>query len=349
VSDPVVVFDADFLGRARTGDETYTENLLRELARLDHGLRLVAITRRPDLVPTGIEPLRLDSESQSARMAWLLPRVLRRVRPALAHFQHVVPPLFRGRSVVTVHDLSFERDPRLLGLRDRVLFRTFVPPSARRAARVLAVSERTKRDVLEIYRVPEEKVVVTPNGVDPAFTPEGDRYDGQPYVLFVGALHARKDPLAAVEALTLIGIDLRLLIAGPDKGALADVRRTARRLGIEERIELLGHVTKKELAALYRGAACLVFPSRYEGFGLPALEAMASGTPVVATTAGALPEIVGDAAVLVEPGNAATLASGIDRALAERDRLVRAGLERARRYSWEETARRTLAVYRELL
>ncbi|MDQ4019326.1 MAG: glycosyltransferase family 4 protein [Actinomycetota bacterium] len=349
MSEPVVVFDADFLGRARTGDETYTENLLRELARLDHGVRLVAITRHPELVPPGIEPLRLDSESQSARMAWLLPRVLRRVRPAVSHFQHVIPPLFRGRSVVTVHDLSFERDPRLLGVRDRVLFRTFVPPSARRAGRVLAVSERTKRDLLEIYRIPEAKVVVIPNGVDPSFMPEGDRYDGQRYVLFVGALHARKDPLAAVEALGLVGKDLRLLIAGPDKGDAADVRRTARRLGIEDRVELLGHVPKAELAALYRGAACLVFPSRYEGFGLPALEAMASGTPVVATTAGALPETVGDAAILVEPGSAAALASGIERALAERDRLIPAGHERARQYSWADTARRTLAVYQELL
>jgi glycosyltransferase involved in cell wall biosynthesis len=349
VSDPIVLFDADFLGRARTGDETYTENLLRELARLDHGLRLVAITRRPELVPRGIEPLRFDSESQSARMAWLLPRALRRVRPALSHFQHVIPPLFRGCSVVTIHDLSFERDSRLLGLRDRVLFRTFVPPSTRRAARVLAVSERTKRDLLEIYRIAEQKVVVTPNGVDPAFVPEGNRHDGQPYVLFVGALHARKDPLAAVEALARVGEDLRLVIAGPDKGDGAEVRRTARRLGIQDRVELRGHVPKDELAALYRGAACLVFPSRYEGFGLPALEAMASGTPVVATIAGALPEIVGDAAVLVEPGSAAALASGIDRALAERDRLVAAGLERARRYTWAETARRTLAVYHDLL
>ena len=139
----------------------------------------------------------------------------------------------------------------------------------------------------------------------------------------------------------------RLVLVGPDKGGRAQAEETAARLGVET--ELRGHVAQDELAALYRGAACLVFPSRYEGFGLPALEAMASGTPVVATTAGALPEVAGAAAVLVEPGNAVALAGGIERALADHERLRAAGLARATQYSWAETARRTLDIYRELL
>ena len=115
------------------------------------------------------------------------------------------------------------------------------------------------------------------------------------------------------------------------------------------RVEFKGHVPQEELAALYRGAACLVFPSRYEGFGLPALEAMASGTPVVATRAGALPEVTGDAAILVDDRSPAALAGGIERALADRERLVAAGLARAAGFTWAETARRTLEVYRSLL
>ena len=193
-------------------------------------------------------------------------------------------------------------------------------------------------------------VALSSNGVDPSFSPEGPTPNGTPYALVVGTLQPRKDPEAAIEALALLGDDdLRLVFAGPDKGGRADAERAAERSGLSRRVEFRGHVPQEELAALYRGAACLVFPSRYEGFGLPALEAMATGTPVVATTAGALPEVAGDAAILVEERNPAALAGGIERALADRERLVRAGLARAKRYSWAETARRTLDVYRELL
>jgi len=192
--------------------------------------------------------------------------------------------------------------------------------------------------------------VVTPNGVDPAFTPEGPSPDGTPYALVVGTLQPRKNPDAAIEALALLDdSDLRLVFAGPDKGGRAHAERTAERAGLGARVEFKGHVPQEELAALYRGAACLVFPSRYEGFGLPALEAMASGTPVVATSAGALPEVTGGAAILVPERSPAALAGGIERALADRERLVAAGLARAAEFTWADTARRTLEVYRSLL
>jgi glycosyltransferase involved in cell wall biosynthesis len=349
VSEPLVVLDADVLGRQRTGDESYVSALLSELARRDRGLRVAAVTRRPDLVPDGVEPVKLDARSQILRMSVRLPRLLRRLAPQLAHFQHVVPPSCPCPAVVTIHDLSFERHPELMSRRDRLVFRTMVPRSVRRAARVLAVSEWTKRDLVEHYGIPEDEVVVTPNGVDPIFAPGGARADGSPYALFVGALQPRKDPLAALEALALVPGDLRLVLVGPDKGSGAAARQRASRLGLNGRVEFAGHVEKSRLAELYRGATCLVFPSRYEGFGLPVVEAMASGTPVVAAAAGSVPEVAGDAAVLVEPGDPVALAGGIERALADRDRLGRAGLERAKQYSWAETARRTLAVYRELV
>jgi glycosyltransferase involved in cell wall biosynthesis len=349
VSAPLVVIDADVLGRERTGDETYVRGLLGELREADD-LRFGAVTRRPDLVPDGIEPVELGARSQIWRMAASLPRLLRRLRPALAHFQHALPLSSPCPAVVTIHDLSFERDPKLMGLRDRLVFRTAVPRAARRADRVLAVSERTKRDLIELYEIPAEKIVVTPNGVDSAFSPEGPTPNGTPYALVVGTLQPRKDPEAAIEALALLGdADLRLVFAGPDKGGLGDAQRAADAAGLAGRVEFRGHVPLDELAALYRGAACLVFPSRYEGFGLPALEAMATGTPVVARTAGALPEVTGDAAILVEERNAAALAGGIERALADRERLIAAGLERASAFTWAETARRTLEVYRSLL
>jgi glycosyltransferase involved in cell wall biosynthesis len=333
---PLVVVDADVLGRQRTGDETYVQNLLRHLpGAADGALRFAAVTRHPEFVPEGVAPLLLTTRSQELRMAFTLPRLLRRLRPALAHFQHSLPLGWRGPSVVTVHDLSFERDPSVMGTRDRFVFRRVVPRSARRAQRVFAVSERTRRDLVELYAIDAAKIVITPNAVDPAFSP-GGAPNG--YLLFVGAIQARKDPLAAADAAR--ELDLRLVVAGPEKEpALARELR-------DRGAELRGYVEKPQLAELYRRAACLVLPSRYEGFGLPVLEAMACGTPVVAADDAAMREVGGDAAVYAEPGR---FAEAIRRALAEREARVRAGLERVRSFSWEETARRAAAAYREVL
>ncbi len=181
MTPPLVVIDADVLGRQRTGDESYVENLLRELPALATDLRLAAVVRDPALVPPGIEPIALPATSQVARMLVRLPRLLRGLRPALAHFLHVVPPLYRGRSVLTIQDLSFEADRRLMGARDRLMFRTLVRPSARRAAAVLTGSEHTRADLASHYGIPSGKVVLTPYGVDPAFHPGGASPNGSPY------------------------------------------------------------------------------------------------------------------------------------------------------------------------
>jgi len=333
----VVVFDADVLGRQRTGDETYALNLLRELGRLvsTAGIRLVAVTRRSDLVPDGVEPFELRARSQELRMAWTLPRALRTLGASLCHTQHALPVRPPCPCVVTVHDVSFAREPDTMGWKDRAVFRRVVPQAVKRAARVLTVSERTKRDLVELYDVPPERIVVTPNGVDSAFTPGPGAHD---YVLSVGAIQTRKNQLAALDAAVAVG--LPLVIVGPEKDAAlaAELRRRGARLE--------GYVDTARLVELYRGAACLVQSSRYEGFGLPVVEAMASGTPVVAVADQALREVAGEAAVFADGGD---LASGITAALAERDRLVAAGLERARAFSWRVTAERTLAVYREIL
>jgi glycosyltransferase involved in cell wall biosynthesis len=337
VTLPLVVIDADVLGRRRTGDETHVSNLLRELGRQATDVRLVALTRRPDLVPDGVEPYALRARSQELRMAFGVPLALRRLRPALVHFQHVLPPLDRTPGVVTVHDLSFERDPSAMGRLDRLAFRTFVPRSVRRAVRVLTVSERTKRDLVELYRVDPGKVVVTPNGVDPAFAPGPGSGDGG-YLLYVGAIHARKDPLAAADAAAAAG--LRLVVVGPENDA--DLAAELRHRGAE----LRGYLDVRELAEVYRRASVLILPSRYEGFGLPVLEAMASGTPVVASGDAALREVAGDAALYA---NRDELGAAVVRAPAARARLVAAGLDRARAFSWAEAARVTLGVYREAL
>jgi glycosyltransferase involved in cell wall biosynthesis len=343
----LVVLDADVLGRRRTGDETYVRNLLAELPRLAEqaGLEIGAVTRRPDLVPEGVRAVELRTGVQELRMTITLPRMLRRLNAALAHTQYALPVRAPCPCVVTVHDLSFVRRPEVMGWKNRQVFRLVVPRAVRNAARVLTVSERTKRDLVEVYGVPPQRVVVTPNGVDPAFRPlppgEGapvDTVSRGSYALTVGTIERRKNQLAALEAAKAAGF--QLVIAGPEKDVelAAELRRGGARLE--------GYVEPDGLAQLYRGAACLVHTSLYEGFGLPVLEAMACGTPVVAIGEPAIEEVAGDAAVLVAESD---LVTGIEQALAEREQLVAAGLERASRFSWRAAAERTLEVYREAL
>jgi glycosyltransferase involved in cell wall biosynthesis len=329
----MILIDADVLGRNRTGEETYVLNLLRQLPFVAPDLRFAAVTRHPELVPEGVEAIELPARFQEARMAVSLPRLLRRLRPELSHFQHALPLGLRGPSVVTIHDLHFEHDPSVMGLVDRVTFKAVVPRAVRKADHVLAVSERTKRDVTELYGVPPEKVTVTPHGVDPAFAPGDGSHDG--YLLFVGAVQARKDPLAALAAADAAGVPL--VVVGPEKEP--ELARELRARGADVR----GWVEKPALAELYRRAGAVILPSRYEGFGVPALEAMASGTPVVLSGDEALREVAGDAGVYGELGDA------VRRAFAEREQYARAGIERAALFTWEESARRTADVYRKVL
>jgi glycosyltransferase involved in cell wall biosynthesis len=333
---PLVVVDADVLGRNRTGEETYVLNLLRQLPEVAADLRFAAVTRHVELVPAGVDAIELRAHSQELRMAWGLPRLLRVLRPDVAHFQHALPLGGHGATVVTLHDLHFERDPNVMGSLDRLVFKAVVPRAARRADRVLAVSERTKDDAVELYGIPAEKVTVTPHGVDPAFRPGDGGHDS--YLLFVGAVQARKDPLGALDAAAAVG--LPLVVVGPEKEpALA---RELRARGADVR----GFVPTVELVRLYQRATALLLPSRYEGFGIPVVEAMACGAPVVISADAALAEVAGDAAERAADGD---LAGAVRRVLADRDRYVRLGLERARRFSWQETARLTADVYRSVL
>jgi glycosyltransferase involved in cell wall biosynthesis len=333
VTKPLVLVDADVLGRRRTGDETYVEQLLRALPEVAPDLRVAALTRDPELVPVGIEPVHLPARSQELRMAFTVPRLLRRLRPALAHFVHALPLTCPVPAVVTVQDLSWERDPSVFGLWDRVTFKVFVRRAVRKARRVLAISERTKRDLVELYGTPADKVVVTPLAPDPAFRPAGEH---DSFLLFVSAIEPRKQPLAAIDAAN--AVDRKLVVVGPRKDE--ELAAELERRGADVR----GYVPKDELVSLYQRAACLVFPSRYEGFGLPVVEAMACGTPVVAAPEAAMQEVAGDAAIFTDD-----LAGGIRRALADRERLAAAGLERAKSFTWQETARITAGVYRDAL
>jgi glycosyltransferase involved in cell wall biosynthesis len=238
--------------------------------------------------------------------------------------------------VVTVHDLAAVRFPELFTAWTRLYARTLLRTVLRSATRVLAVSEFTKRDVVEVAGVSEDRVDVAYNAADPAvFTPEGDAATGE-YVLAVGTVEPRKNLPRLVEATARLGLELR--IAGARGWGGVEVEGA--------HVRWLGRPSDEELATQLRGALCLAYPSLWEGFGIPVLEAMLCGAPVVTSRDSAMSEVAGGAAELVDPLDVDSIAAGIERALSRRVELRAAGLERARRFGWAETADAVVDCYR---
>jgi glycosyltransferase involved in cell wall biosynthesis len=241
----------------------------------------------------------------------------------------------RVPTVVTVHDLAVLRHPDAFPRWTRSYAPRLIPRVLRAASRVIAVSEFTASEVEALVGVPRERIRVVPNAVDPVFTPNGPCADGD-YVLAVGTLEPRKNIARAVEAARRSRLPLRVVGARGWGGVEPDGA------------SWLGEVDDEELARQYRGASCVVYPSVYEGFGIPVLEAMACGAPVVTSAGGATEEVADGAAVLVDPLDVPAIASGIAEAIERREDLRERGLARARSFSWDAAAEQTLAVYREV-
>jgi glycosyltransferase involved in cell wall biosynthesis len=240
----------------------------------------------------------------------------------------------KARLVVTVHDVALFRHPTAFPLWHRVTGRIALRAAVRSADAVVAVSEFTRAELQDVLDVPGERVRVVPNGVDAVFTPDGPAVDGD-YVLAVGTLEPRKNLAVAVEAAALAGVELRVV--------------GARGWGGVDAPGGVGRPGDPVLAALLRGARCLVVPSLYEGIGLPVLESMACGTPVVTARGGATEEVAGGAAVLVDAHDPAGVAAGIEEAQTRRSELVRVGLERASEFTWARSADRIEQLWRELV
>ena len=277
-------------------------------------------------------------------LAWYLaalPALAFRDRLALLHC-----PTFRAPVkapvplVVTFHDLAVLRHPDTFNRWPRTYSRTLLPGVARSAARIIAVSEFTRGELIELLDVPDEKIRVVPNGIDAAFGTEGPASEGD-YVLAVSTLEPRKNLPRLVEACSRVALDgLELRVVGaPGWGSV--------RIGGKS-VRWLGELPDAELARLYRGAACVAYPSLYEGFGLPVLEAMACGAPVVCANGGGPAEVAGNAAVLVDALDPEAIAAGLLEAIARREELGSLGRVRAAAFAWESAAEATLAVYREV-
>lgn len=351
------------------GVRRYVTELTRGLLALDAPLELAALGGPPaDRLPAGLdrvpEPLHPPTN-----LGWTLagvPRAARRGRVDLIHAPAYTAPLRAAVPVVvTIHDVSYERHPEWYPYRRDRGRRWFYRLSARSAAHIVTDSAFSRSEIAAAYGVPLERISVIPLGVDtevfapPAVPqrppePAGER----PYLLHVGDLHARRNLAVVVGALAVLGrrgapgrLVASLVLAGVDRGAGADLQAMANAAGFPESVVRLGPVGPERLVSLYQGAAALVYPSRYEGFGLPLLEAMACGTPVIAANRASIPEVVGAAGLLLDPDEPKTWADAIDAVINDpdrRQRLKAAGIVRAERFPWTATAAATLDVYRRV-
>jgi glycosyltransferase involved in cell wall biosynthesis len=335
----------------------------------DQYLLLCRVEDLPFVASLGprFEGLADRSTHYSVREQLTIPLALRRRRLDLFHAPHyVVPRLVPCPYIVTIHDCIHLRFPQYLPNRLAPLYaRTMMHVAARGARRVLTVSQASKLDIVHylhlpaeqvevIYNAPDERITAPPLAEDVART--RDRYLlTSPFILYTGNIKPHKNLDRLIEAYALLrrsGIeDHKLLIIGDEVSKYPNLRRQVHRFQLHQHVRFLGFVPDATLAALYRLAAVFVFPSLYEGFGLPPLEAMAAGAPVITSNVSSLPEVVGDAALLIDPLNPAALAEAIARVLSDaplRADLVRRGLARAGTFSWERSAARVHEVYRDV-
>ena len=337
----------------------YVNALVPALRALGAPLDLVVLGGSARDVPEGV-PHVAEPRHPPTNLGWTLvglPIAARRARIDLLHAPAYTAPVgIRTPVVVTIHDVSYERHPEWYPYRRDRLRRAFYRASARSAARVLTDSAFSAAEIHAAYGIARDRIVVVPLGVVPRFAGEAAAADvPAPFVLHVGDLHARRNlpvVLDAVIALRRRGggtAGLTLALAGVDRGVVPELQARAAAAGASEALAVLGIVSDARLDALYREAAALVYPSLYEGFGLPVLEAMARGTPVVATRASSVPEVLGDAGVLLEPDDAAGWVASLDAIIGQPGRraaLAEAGRTRAAAFTWERTARETYEVYR---
>jgi glycosyltransferase involved in cell wall biosynthesis len=354
------------------GIGTYIRNLLRQLARLDRDTEFVVFCRPEDreaLTALGenFRPVAEHAANYSIGEQFSIPLAVWRERVTLFHAPHyVLPALVRCRSVVTIHDCIHLMFPQYLPSRLALQYaRTSIALATSRATRVMTVSESSKRDILRFFEAPAEKIDVIYNAYDERFTVEPreedvvrvrERYQlHDEFVLYAGNVKPHKNLERLIDAFDLVrkrGLDhLKLVIIGDDISKYTALRRAVHQHQLHKFVRFLGYLPEETLAVMYRLAGVFVFPSLYEGFGLPPLEAMASGTPVVTSNVSSLPEVAGDAAVLVDPYDAHAIAEGIHRVLTDetlRRDLRKKGVARAGMFSWETSVRRVHKIYMQV-
>lgn len=363
--------DLSAIQSTKSGVDWYTHHIMQEMVRLpEPGEHLYLFSNRE----TGFEREALNNRQVTlvrSRLRYqepwrqlVLPSLLKRYEIDVCFFTNfVVSVLSSCPMVLTIHDLSFKLFPRTHSLRNVIWARSLVPVSVNRSRRIIAVSNNTKLDLLRLMNVNSDKISVIYEGASSQFRPEPAVDDGEvlshyrikkPYVLFVGTLEPRKNLTALIRSFYKVSrtrADVNLVLAGRRGWMAQAIFDEVEKRDLLSRVHITGYVRDRHLSALYRQADAFIYPSLYEGFGLPPLEAMASGTPVIVSRGSSLPEVVGDAGLYVNPLDIDELAVAMEKVLGNRNLaadLVEKGLQRAGGFSWQRAAGETLEILREV-
>ena len=368
-----IAIDAHSVGAKLGGNESYAVNLIEALAQID------SVNNYTLYVTTAAARDRFHQRWPNFKVHTTLPHTpliripltlsaeLRKHPVDVLHVQFTAPPFCPCPVVVSIHDLSFEHLPQTFLRRSRTQLRLTVRHSARRADGILTLSEHTRRDVIETYKIDPEKVTAIPLAAPAHFGPVRDDKELQrvrhtygidrDYVLSVGSIQPRKNLVRLIGAYASLrrvqaGNSFPKLVIVGKKGWLYDeTLRALEESGVKEAVVLTGYVPESDLPALYSGALCFVYPSYFEGFGLPPLEAMKCGAPVIVGNATSLPEVVGDAGLKVDPFDVSAIAGAIGELMNNselRKELSVKGRRRAEMFDWRNTAQQTLKVYEQV-
>ncbi|MEP6719354.1 MAG: glycosyltransferase family 1 protein [bacterium] len=365
-----IAIDAHSVGNELGGNESYAKNLIEALAEIDDvNQYTIFVTKRearerfsnrwPNFQVRTTPP-----HTPFVRIPLTLSAELRRNRVDVLHVQFTAPPFSPCPVVVSIHDLSFEHLPQTFKRRSRMQLRLTVRRSARNAAQVIALSEHARADLIDTYHLRPEKVNVVPLAAPDAFAPVRDDNELQrvrqiygidrSYILSVGSIQPRKNLRRLIEAYSVLhqqqpeGKLPQLVLVGKNAWLYDETLQLLKDREVGDSIILTGYVPESDLPALYSGALCFIYPSYFEGFGLPPLEAMKCGAPVIVGNKTSLPEVVGDAALMIDPFDVNAIAAAIQKVISDSDfrsELRVKGMQRAKQFDWKETARRTLAVY----
>lgn len=366
-----IAIDAHSVGTQLGGNETYATNLIESLAEIDHTNRYTLYVTRQSAIDRFANRWPNFTVKQTlphtpiVRIPVTLSAELRKHPVDVLHVQYTAPPFCPCPVVTTIHDLAFEHLPETFKRRSWMQLRLTVRHTARRAAEIITVSEYSRQDISATYGISPERITVTPEAASPQFiriTSETELQNvrrkygiERDYILALGSIQPRKNLVRLIEAYTYLSerhsdMELpRLVIAGKKGWLESEVFRVAKASAAAHDVVFTGYVPDSELPALYSGALCFIYPSYFEGFGLPVLEAMQCGTPVITGNRTSLPEVAGAAGLLIDPFDSQSIADGIAHLLRNpdvRDDLSRRGLERAKLFDWRKTAKQTLQIYK---